>query len=370
MDKGIIIHLDDREGRLAESKNYFEQCGLNTDFELILLQKREDFEKAIKEYSRNLRCLIFDLWGEIPDKEEAGEGHSKFLEDIKRSYADFNIPIFIYTGHLEKVTPELQNCGTVFAVDKDEGINVIYDKIILFHESGFLEVFCPGGILEDQLHKDLHMAFTQQFKGGEDLVNIINSIKGSTETKIFSQHTKRIFKRIAIRSLLSDLISPEKNEEGEIIEEHLSSTEHYIMRINPIDVWTGDIFKKKEAEEYIYILTPRCNIIRNDTILYCPFALGEIIKAEDKISKMLQGDPEVSGYGRYLPPSPTFKGGKLLVSKFNMISRQDILQDYERIITTSDELTNEILGKFGAYFFRTGITPWDPIEAKTQIKGK
>lgn len=370
MNKGIIIHLDDREQRLAESKNYFEQCGLNNNFELKLFQKREDFEKAATKYSRDLRCLIFDLWGEIHDKE-VGRASAKFLEEIKRSYADYNIPIFIYTGHLDKVPPDLQHCGTVFAVDKSKGINVIYDKIKLFHESGFLEVFCPGGTLEGQLYKDLHMAFTQQFKNGEDLVNIINSVKDSTEAEIFPQRTKRIFKRIAIRSLLSNLISPEVNGKGEIIEEHLSSTEHYITRINPIGIWTGDIFKKREAAEHIYILTPRCNIIRNNNILYCPFALGETIKAEDKISKMLQGDPQVSGYDRYLPPSPTFKGGKLLISKFNIISKQEILQNYERIITTSDELTNEILGKFGAYFFRTGITPWDPIEAKAQmIKGK
>ena len=38
--------------------------------------------------------------------------------------------------------------------------------------------------------------------------------------------------------------------------------------------------------------------------------------------------------------------------------------------TMSDELTNEILGKFGAYFFRTGITPWDPAEVKAQVNDK
>jgi hypothetical protein len=371
MSKGVIIHLDDRGQRLAESKSYFEQCGLAADFELVLSETREDFAKAIKDNAENLKCLIFDLWGEISAAEESGEGTAKFLEDIKRSYADHNLPIFIYTGHRDKVPPELQNCGTVFAIDKEEGINVIFEKVKLFHESGFLEVFCPGGILEKQIYRDLHIAFTHQFRSGEDLVNIINSVKSSTGAGTFPERTKRIFKRIAVRSLLSDLVSPEVDGEGGIIEEQLGSVEHYITRINPIDVWTGDIFKKREEAEHIYILTPRCNIIRSSNILYCPFALGETIKVEDKISKMLQGDPLVSGYDRYLPPSPTFKGGKLLISKFNMISKQEILQNYERVITTSDELTNEILGKFGAYFFRTGITPWDPVEAKAQImKGK
>ena len=82
MDKGIIIHLDDRQARLDEGANYFEQIGLQSEFDLIMVQKREDFEKQLEDNYANLKCLIFDLWGDI-NPESSGEGDAKFLDNIK-----------------------------------------------------------------------------------------------------------------------------------------------------------------------------------------------------------------------------------------------------------------------------------------------
>ncbi|MDL2257200.1 hypothetical protein LJC06_03235 [Bacteroidales bacterium OttesenSCG-928-I14] len=150
-------------------------------------------------------------------------------------------------------------------------------------------------------------------------------------------------------------------------EETVNSVEHYIRRINVIPIWTGDIFRKKGTNDFIFILTPRCNVTRSNQILVCPFHWKEIISKTDKISKMLQGDPMVSGYDRHIPPSPIFEGGKLALSKYYILERSDILDNYELVVSLSDELTNEIIGKFGAYFFRTGITPWDTREIQEQI---
>ncbi|MNU99402.1 hypothetical protein D3C71_895320 [compost metagenome] len=158
------------------------------------------------------------------------------------------------------------------------------------------------------------------------------------------------------------MLLPDIDEKGTVIEETLNPVEHYIRRIGDLPVWTGDIFKKKDSDDCVFVLTPRCNVLRSSTILVCPFMWKDIITKKDKISKMLQGDPTVSGYDRHIPPSPTFEGGKLSLSKYWIVEKETLISDYTRIITLSDELTNEILGKFGAHFFRTGITPWDPNE--------
>ena len=57
-----------------------------------------------------------------------------------------------------------------------------------------------------------------------------------------------------------------------------------------------------------------------------------------------------------------------MLSRYSMKSKEVLLDGYERIISLSDELTNEIIGKFGAYFFRTGITPWDQQEVIQHVK--
>ena len=288
---------------------------------------------------------------------------------IDDNYHKNRIPIFIHSGFI-KLYINFDGKGSVFKIEKSsDSILKICNKIKLMEESGFLNIFCIRGFIERKIMEELHKAFTEQFKNN-DIENIIESIKKITDTDKFSDRIKKVFKRIAIRSLLTELLSPDIDEKGEVIEEFLSSTEHYIRRINKIVVWTGDIFKNKKTDDYIFILTPRCNVLRNKQILCCPFQLGEIIKKEDKISKMLQGDPTVSGYNRFLPPSPIFKGGKLVLANHKMIDKEDISNNYERIITLSDELTNEILGKFGSYFFRSGITPWEEKEITANIKNK
>lgn len=352
MDKGVIIHLDDRKERLDESVNYFKQCGLETDFELILFQKRKDFEDAIGGYSRKLRCLIFDLWGEISDKEELGEGNAKFLEDIKRSYADYNIPIFIYTGHFDKVPSELQNCGTVFAIDKEEGINVIYDKIKLFHESGFLEVFCPDGILEQQLYRDLHKAFTRQFKPGE-IVGILETIKEGRDEG-FKERATIVLLRMAIQSFMSELTST--IPAGDTV----NAAEHYYRRISEIDFWTGDILENNDESGYIFILTPRCNCGAAERLLICDIDKG-FPRTKTEIKNALTDNVRGKAI-HYIPPSPIFKGGKIKFDSHRTIEKESIRTNYKYLVSLSDNFTNEILAKFGAYFLRTGIMTIDSAE--------
>lgn len=352
MGKGVIIHLDDREERLKESRNYFEQCGLKTDFQLILSQKREDFEKAIRANSENIRCLIFDLWGEIPVIEESGEGKAKFLEDIKHSYADYNVPIFIYTGHLDKVPTDLRHCGTVFAVDKEEGIDVIFDKIKLFHESGFLEVFCRGGILEKQIYKDLHRAFTEQFRPGE-LVGVLETIKDGKDDG-FKERATKVLLRIAVQSLMSELSSPITT--GDTV----NAAEHYYRRISGIEFWTGDILEKNDGSGYVFILTPRCNCNTAEMILICDID-EDFPKTSEAIRNALIDNVRGKAI-RYIPPAPVFKGGKIKFDSHRTIDKESLRTNYKYLISLSNDLTNEILAKFGAFFLRTGIKTIDSKE--------
>lgn len=365
MSNGVVIHLDNDSDRLKESKGLFDQLGLELKY--ITCENKEGFKKAVKEHRFELKSIVFDLIGE-EEREEEFKGDPEFLEYIQNSFASFNIPIFIYSGYLDALGDRFEQSGTVYKVDKGDGPDKIFATIRLLIDSGFIDVFCPGGELERQLHVDLHDAFTKQFTSNEHIEGIINQVLGSGDEDPKSR-LKKVLKRVAIRSLLTELLSPSINAKGHLVEESVNTIEHYVQRINAIQVWTGDIFTKKDKSDYVFVLTPRCNVIRDEMILVCPFRIGEIITKKDKVSKMLQGDPQVSGYDRYLPPAPGFDGGRLALSKYFMLSKESLCNEYDRVISLSDELTNEILGKFGAFFFRTGITPWSTEEVLVQLNG-
>lgn len=368
--KGVIIHLDNDDHVLTECKGLFDQNELNLEY--ITCSAREQFEKVINENKGCIKGLIFDLLSSEPSSGEINNHDAEFLATVEQNFASLNVPIFVYSGYLQAIEGIFDSHGTVFKIDKgnDDFQEKVIEKIALLLNSGFLDVFCPNGILERQIHIDLHNAFTKQFIHTDEIERIITNIKGSLSFESSSARIQKIFQRIAVRTLLFELLLPEIDEQGNLVEETVSTTEHYLRRVGKIPVWTGDIFRKKHSESFLFVLTPRCNVIRTDSVLVCPFIWKDIIKKRDKISKMLQGDPTVSGYDRHLPPSPIFEGGKLALSKYYMIDKVSLISDYDLVVTLSDELTNEILGKFGSHFFRTGITPWDANEAAGEIAGR
>ncbi len=368
MNKAIIIHLDnEKEKVLDTAKHYFDQLSLPIEY--VCCSNVEQFNDAIKAGKNYLKAIVFDLLEK--DEEISDHTKSSFNTAINNTFKNFNVPVFIYSGYLSNYN-DFEYNGTVIKIDKGnkDGFKAVADKISLLHSSGFLEIFCPNGLVETQLHIELHKAFTQQFKTSNDIPNIIELIKKTASPEEYINRVKRVFTRIAVRSLMTELLSPEVDDHGDIKEEYVGITEHYVQRINKVQIWTGDIFKNKDTEERIFILMPRCNAVRCDDYLVCSFILGAEPQGmkTDKVEGLLTGDPAVSGYDRYLPVSPIYKGGKIALSKFSMKSKSEILDAYQREISLSDELTNEVLGKFASYFFRTGITPFQIKEGKEEYK--
>lgn len=365
MTKSRIIFYDDD----IEFYEAFRKLLDNDSFELITFESFEELRAALHDSNtmENVKVLVFDLARDTKEAEQTRD--FVIIKDIMEKFDQYRIPIIIHSAFALEIE-HFSNCGTVWKIEKSsDSIEKVVDIINNLNESGFLEVFTPGGEIEKTLMSELHRNFTEQFREGE-IEKIINNIKGGLEFKDSTERIKKVFKRIAIRTLLSELLMPEEQENGNIKEETVNTVEHYFRRNNKILVWTGDIFKKNDSDNFLFIITPRCNVTRSDSILVCPFTLKEIIRKKDKITKMLQGDPTVSGYDRFLPPSPIFEGGKLSLSKYYMLEKENLVIDYTLFISLSAELTNEILGKFGSYFFRTGITPWDPLEVADSINNE
>lgn len=354
---GYAVFLDDKQEILDTCGHLYSQSDLT--LELKSFTNLNDFREFIKGNRENVRSLIFDL----ADSEEEADTLT-FSSEVEENFSKFNVPIFIYSGHLEKYSRFKEN-GTVFKVDKDVSFKFIIDKIKVFEDSGFLDIFCPGGIIETEIHKDLNEAFTKQFKNNTDIENIINSLEGDD----LKNRTKNVFRRIALRSLMSKLLAPETDENITV-----NASEHYLRRLSNFEIWTGDIFLKNDTSEMILILTPRCDLANNriDKILVCSIledneifsdTKGNKEKIIKKIRRALTNDPDISGNKfRFLPPTPLFRGGKVDLSTMRTIPAEGFLDDYKIQISLSEDLTNEILGKFASYFLRTGISTIDVDE--------
>lgn len=361
MNKGIVIHLDNDQKILESSKNLFDQ--MHIDLEFITCQFEEEFKSVVKERGVEIKALIFDLLSSDPSDGEINGKDAEFLKYVEESFAQYNTPIFIYSGFLEAIHDQFNDSGNVFKIDKEQSFEMIVKKIKLFSDSGFLNVFCQSGILEKEILKNLNLSFKSQFKSNE-IEEIISSIQASTDSKNFTTRTIEVFKRIALQSLMFELLTPISSNQDMV-----NPIEHFYRRNNISQVWTGDIWQRKDNSKVVLILTPRCDLATGNTnsLIIC-----DIIRKDLKLSgnrdKKIEAlrkyltDNIAGNSRRYIPDTPYCRGGFIDFSTHNTILIESFLEDYNYQVTLSDGFANEIISKFASYFLRTGIATINPNE--------
>ena len=366
----ILVFDDDKRFR----NGFITALGkLNIGLGIIECSSKEEVRKhlANPDIIDSLKVIIFDL---AESKEEAGSLEFAIVQDIQNIYNKYPIPIFIHSAFSEKVNI-FESSGTVFKIKKGtRSVEEICLKIQLFSDSGFLNIFCPKGILESFLLVEVNKAFRLQFQGGE-IPMILESIANSG-TKSLRKRTTSVFKRIAVRALFQNMLNgltdgPEKAEEVKV-----NAVEHYYRRNVGHPVWTGDIFRNLTKDYDVVILTPRCDITNNtcnDLFLACKVEkidikyLKELGNDLKKLRDSVTDNPLVSGYKfRYLIPTPTYRGGKIDFAQQILMKKDELTSEgrvFEYQISLSDELTNEVVRKFASYILRGGISTSEINEA-------
>lgn len=370
MNKGIVIHLDnDREGILTPAKDLFDQLALGLDY--ITCSSKDEFETYLKNAQLPVKSLIFDLM-------DASSSDPDFLEKIETAFLRYNVPVFIYSGFLESISDKFNNNGTVYKFDKaNTGIETIFEKIQFYKNSGFIDVFCPGGILEREINKELNASFTKQFSNNYEIENVINTIletEDGDKTNI-AERVENVFKRIAIKSLSADLLAPIAESADKV-----HPIEHFYKRQSHLDFWTGDIWKNKaDNTTHVIILTPRCDVANDKVknLLLCeikplpePIKLtGDEKKVKERLRKYLTDNLDTVKTKRYIPETIYFKqGGFVDFSTYRTIEKETFGKIYEYVVTLSDDFTNEILGKLSYFFLRTGISTISESEFRSTIE--
>lgn len=367
MDKVLIL---ENETQIQESfKNLFDDLDIN--LELIHCYNINEYNETVNSSTlkNEIKSMIFDLANTMDE-----ESSKKFevVDFIRHEYQESRIPIFIHSGFLDSYQ-DFESQGTIFRIPKTAtSIIEISEKIKLFKEVGFLDIFSKNGSLESKIIKDLHNAFVSQFKNNE-IEEIINSIN-NTKDKDVGKRVYEVFERVALRAFSENNTRSLISENGTIDEMTINSIEHYFRRSSSIDFWTGDIFKHKVNNDHLVVLTPRCNISNGnyERILLCylnEFTEDNINafkskKGIDNFRRNIVDDVQKTGDRyRFLPRTPQFKGGYIDFNKHFTISPKTLTDDFDRVISLSEELTNDIMRKFTSYLLRFGISNTDIFES-------
>ncbi len=365
MTKGKILFYDDDAVIISQ----FTELMNDTSFEIISFTDLDVLRKAIADTPilNDVKVLIFDL---ARNKQEGGLTKDfEILHDINEKFHQFRIPIFIHSAFANDIE-DFKNSGTVWKIEKSgDSIEYIVNTIAKLDESGFLEAFTPGGIIERNLFEELHKSFTEQFRAGE-IEKIIDSVKDNSPDG-YKERMIGIFRRIAVKSLNSSLLAPIAANL-----DTLNPIEHFYRRTNLTIMWTGDIWTKKDQSQSIFILTPRCDLSNNKSleIICCSVKKSDLTLNGNKEKRLKDlnnhlTDNLLGKSTRYIPKTPFFSdGGFIDLSSHKTITKVSLLEEYNYHITLSDDFTNEIVGKFASYFLRTGLPTISVSEFDSYIK--
>lgn len=383
----FVILLENEKIIRDSFNNLFQDLEIGLD--LLLCNSVEEYLTITSDEERNnhLKSIIVDLAN--TSEEEKAEDF-QITKHLLEEFETNRIPIFIHSAYMGKLK-EFEGKGTVYKVPKGkDSAEQICKRIKLFNDSGFFNIFSKGGKLDGKFMIELHSAFVNQFKNNE-IEEIIKSIKHASGDKL-KERTNEVFERIAIRAVFENLIKAKKNEEGTLEEVKINAIEHYFRRTSEFEFWTGDVFLHRRNKDLVIILTPKCNLSHNnyEELLLCKInrITQEIISEfnnpkKDKSSEVSKGIKSLHGNitddvtnkrvgerYRFLPRTPQFEGGYIDFARSFSMKSEDFMNNYEIVISLSEEFASDVIRKFSTYLLRRGITETDFLETSFYLNEK
>jgi hypothetical protein len=374
-NSGCVVLLEDEESIRKSFQDLFQDMQIGLELKTCKNYSEYDTLMGDMTLKKRVKCLIMDLSNE-PKEVVSKEYQAHQL--IKKEYDENRIPIFIHSGNLVYYD-KFKDEGTVFRIAKSgESGEAICNTIKLMQESSFLDVFCREGYLESRIMSEVHTAFVSQFRANE-IEEIIKSIKDVNSHNLQGR-VKEVFQRIAVRALYQNLMSTQSAENDSLKIVKLNAIEHFYRRTSSYPVWTGDIFKVSQADKYCIVLTPRCDLensnaqslLLSEIVLLNDAKKGDFIKKGKEVGKGELDkhliDNVLGASKRFIPKVPQFSGGFVEFKNIFTMSQEAFLNEYERVISLSDEYTNDIIRKFSAYISRGGISVTEYDEARYYFK--
>lgn len=191
---GKIIIYDDEPKIVQQLKSGIRKVGLTPNVFTDL--------KALRKYIYSeenwddMQALIFDLAQAF--EAESGDHNYAIIEDIIHCYKNRRVPILIHSAFAEQVE-SLQDLPGIFLYKKGAtAIRRIRDDLHTMKESGFLDLFCEGSLLNDEVRvlqerlgidQDvikslLHDEYVDLFRNHETIIEDLREIVANNERPV------------------------------------------------------------------------------------------------------------------------------------------------------------------------------------------
>lgn len=183
---GKILIYDDEEPIVKKIKSAVR--GLNLGLKPVVFITLESLRKYIysNDNWENVKAVVFDL---AQQKElDAGTMDFEILEDVKWCVENRRVPILIHSAYANQLEI-LEQYPTVFLFKKGgSSIRNVRNYIGLMESTGFLDLFCEGPILKDEV-KQLNPKLSW---GDDTLKNILHAkfTESFTQSNLIDELTK------------------------------------------------------------------------------------------------------------------------------------------------------------------------------------
>ncbi|WP_337045337.1 response regulator [Emticicia sp. 17c] len=345
MNIKLLIVEDDKSLIQLYTDSLVAYPDINVEFSL----NKEDALAMIK--SNNYDAAIIDLKLDNPEIPTEGSDIAKEINENLR------FPIVIYSANIEELSEDFKSKESVFLKiysRYDKEITTIFDEIKALKATGIIDILNKKGHIESYLNEIFwnYLTHTMPFWIEE------------SKTK----DTKNALLRYTLSHLQEYL---EINNKGEY--DNYYSLEVYIkgpIKKHQKTIFTGDIVKNEEADEYYLVITPTCDLVI-DSSRPTPKAkfitLVKIVNIEDLISDIPEGNKKNNKresikknneYAYHFLPKylSFFDGGVVCFQDIKSILLTDILNQskYKIELCISTSFKKDIVSRFSSYYSRQG----------------
>jgi len=356
-----LLIVEDNEKQIKLYQDAIDEFNIESDTKIDT-----KFSCNLEEGLEQIRNNSFDA-AIIDLRLGSGDMQGKGKKIIRKIRTDLRFPVFVLTGYPADLDEDLKQENVFYKVyrqtEKDT-IEVLHE-ISGIYNTGITNILGRKGIID----KTLQNVFWEYFS--ENLEYWKNEIKDENKIeKVLSRH---------VLAHISE--SLKLTEEGAF--EKCHPAEVYIMPPIKKDVFTGDILKNKDSQEFALVLTPACDMelrkrkngekwvtYRNaDKIMLAKLIeFNQIAEVSAYIeTKSNTKKKEVERYVKntkkeryyYLPSFGSRIPGFLI--DFQDINRinADEIKIYNRVASVDEPFLKDIIAKFTAYYARQGSPDFD-----------
>jgi hypothetical protein len=266
---------------------------------------------------------------------------------IKEIYGKLRFPVMVLTNTPNLIDTQFQRSAFLQLLSKDDDYVDNLKKFLTIHKTGISKILNNKGLIESHINEVFWKHISTVLK---DLI----TYKEANATWDIEKSLLRY-----ISSHIQEYLELTLDDTFEAYH----PIEYYIFPSVNDKIFTGQILKHKNCDEYFFVATPACDLA-TDSYRPTPKAnyvtliqienTSTIITGKNggEIKKLYANNFELKYH--YLPRTPQFAGGFINFQNINGLSIEHCNNAFDIVLSISNPFRKDIISRFSNYFSRQG----------------